>query len=103
MRILREPRNALLKQYRALLGTEGMEVSFADDAIDELAGIADRVNQQTENIGARRLYTVLERLLDDLSFRASELDDSKITIDREYVTERLEGIVSSEDITRYIL
>ena len=103
VRILREPRNALLKQYRALLGTEGMEVSFADDAIDELAGIADRVNQQTENIGARRLYTILERLLDDLSFRASELDDTKITIDREYVTERLEGIVSSEDITRYIL
>ncbi len=103
VRILREPRNALLKQYRALLGTEGMEVSFGDDAIDELAGIADRVNQQTENIGARRLYTVLERLLDDLSFRASELDESKITIDREYVTERLEGIVSSEDITRYIL
>ena len=103
VRILREPRNALLKQYRALLGTEGMEVSFADDAIDELAGIADRVNQQTENIGARRLYTILERLLDDLSFRASELDDTKITIDREYVAERLEGIVSSEDITRYIL
>ena len=103
VRILREPRNALLKQYRALLGTEGMEVSFADDAIDELAGIADRVNQQTENIGARRLYTILERLLDDLSFRASDLDDTKITIDREYVTERLEGIVSSEDITRYIL
>ena len=103
VRILREPRNALLKQYRALLGTEGMEVSFGDDAIDELAGIADRVNQQTENIGARRLYTILERLLDDLSFRASELDDTKITIDREYVTERLEGIVSSEDITRYIL
>ena len=103
VRILREPRNALLKQYRALLGTEGMEVSFGDDAIDELARIADRVNQQTENIGARRLYTILERLLDDLSFRASELDESKITIDREYVTERLEGIVSSEDITRYIL
>ena len=103
VRILREPRNALLKQYRALLGTEGMEVSFGDDAIDELARIADRVNQQSENIGARRLYTILERLLDDLSFRASELDDCKITIDREYVTERLEGIVSSEDITRYIL
>ena len=103
VRILREPRNALLKQYRALLGTEGMEVSFGDDAIDELAGIADRVNQQTENIGARRLYTILERLLDDLSFRASELNEIKITIDREYVTERLEGIVSSEDITRYIL
>jgi ATP-dependent HslUV protease ATP-binding subunit HslU len=103
VRILREPRNALLKQYRALLGTEGVEVTFGDDAIDELADIADRVNKQTENIGARRLYTVLERVLDDLSFRASELEESKITIDREYVTERLEDIVSSEDITRYIL
>ena len=102
-RILREPRNALLKQYRALLGTEGVEVAFGDDAIDELAEIADRVNQQTENIGARRLYTILERLLDDLSFRASELEESRIAIDREYVTERLEGIVSNEDITRYIL
>ena len=103
VRILREPRNALLKQYRALLCTEGVEVVFGDDAIDELADIADRVNKQTENIGARRLYTVLERVLDDLSFRASELEESKITIDREYVTERLEDIVSSEDITRYIL
>lgn len=103
VRILREPRNALLKQYRALLGTEGLEVTFSDDAIDELAGIADRVNQQTENIGARRLYTILERLLDDLSFRASELEENKVTIDRDYVTERLEDIVSSEDITRYIL
>ena len=103
VRILREPRNALLKQYRALLGTEGVEVVFGDDAIDELADIADRVNQQTENIGARRLYTVLERLLDDLSFRASELEEGKVIIDRRYVTERLEDIVSSEDITRYIL
>ena len=103
VRILREPRNALLKQYRALLGTEGIEVAFADDAIDELAGIADRVNVQTENIGARRLYTILERLLDDLSFRASELEERTITIDRDYVTERLEGIVSSEDVSRYIL
>ena len=103
VRILREPRNALLKQYRALLGTEGVEVAFDDDAIEELAGIADRVNQQTENIGARRLYTVLERLLDDLSFRASELEESKVTIDRKYVAERLDDIVSSEDVTRYIL
>ena len=103
VRILREPRNALLKQYRALLGTEGLEVAFGDDAIDELAGIADRVNQQTENIGARRLYTILERLLDDLSFRASELEETTVTIDRDYVAERLEDIVTSEDITRYIL
>ena len=103
MRILREPRNALLKQYRALLGTEGVEVTFSDDAIEELAAIADRVNQQTENIGARRLYTILERLLDDLSFRASDTTEGQVTIDRQYVTERLEDIVSSEDITRYIL
>ena len=103
VRILREPRNALLKQYRALLDTEGVEVVFSDDAIDELAAIADRVNQQTENIGARRLYTILERLLDDLSFRASDMTEAHVTIDRQYVTERLEDIVSSEDITRYIL
>ena len=103
MRILREPRNALLKQYRALLGTEGVEVTFSDDAIEELAAIADRVNQQTENIGARRLYTILERLLDDLSFRASDTTEGQVTIDRQYVTARLEDIVSSEDITRYIL
>ena len=103
MRILREPRNALLKQYRALLDTEGVEVTFSDDAIEELAAIADRVNQQTENIGARRLYTILERLLDDLSFRASDMTEAQVTIDRQYVTERLENIVSSEDITRYIL
>ena len=103
IRILREPRNALLKQYRALLGTEGMEVVFSDDAIEELAAIADRVNQQTENIGARRLYTILERLLDDLSFRASDMEAAQVTIDRPYVAERLEDIVSSEDITRYIL
>ena len=103
VRILREPRNALLKQYRALLDTEGVEVVFSDDAIEELAAIADRVNQQTENIGARRLYTILERLLDDLSFRASDMTEVQVTIDRQYVTERLEDIVSSEDITRYIL
>ena len=103
VRILREPRNALLKQYRALLDTEGVEVVFSDDAIEELAAIADRVNQQTENIGARRLYTILERLLDDLSFRASDMTQTQVTIDRRYVSERLEDIVSSEDITRYIL
>ena len=103
VRILREPRNALLKQYRALLDTEGVEVVFSDDAIEEIAAIADRVNQQTENIGARRLYTILERLLDDLSFRASDMTEAQVTIDRQYVTERLEDIVSSEDITRYIL
>jgi ATP-dependent HslUV protease ATP-binding subunit HslU len=103
VRILREPQNALLKQYKALLATEGIELEFEDDAIDELASIAAHVNQQTENIGARRLYTVLERLLDDISFDASELTDTRVVIDRQYVHERLEGIVKSEDLSHFIL
>jgi ATP-dependent HslUV protease ATP-binding subunit HslU len=103
VRILREPQNALLKQYKALLATEGIELVFEDDAIDELASIAAHVNQQTENIGARRLYTVLERLLDDISFDASELTDTQVVIDRQYVHERLEGIVKSEDLSHFIL
>ncbi len=103
MRILREPQNALLKQYKALLATEGIALDFMDDAIDELANIAERVNQQTENIGARRLYTILERLLDDLSFAAPEQADKYVMIDRPYVTERLEEVVKSEDLSHYIL
>src|SRR5919206_224715 len=97
VRILREPQNALIKQYKALLATEGITLEFTDDAIDELADIAERVNQQTENIGARRLYTILERLLDDLSFTASDRSDKHIMIDRHYVSERLEEVVKSED------
>lgn len=103
IRILREPQNALLKQYKALLETEGMELTFAEDAIDELASIAERVNRQTENIGARRLYTILERLLDDISFTAPDLEDEHVMIDRQYVIERLEDIVKSEDLSHYIL
>jgi len=103
VRILREPRNALIKQYEALLATEGITLEFTDDAIDELADIAERVNQQTENIGARRLYTILERLLDDLSFTAPDRSDKCVSIDRQYVTERLEDVVKSEDLSHYIL
>ena len=103
IRILREPQNALLKQYKALLDTEGMDLTFTDDAVDELANIAERVNQQTENIGARRLYTILERLLDDISFDAPDLEDQRITIDRQDVVECLEDIVKSEDLSHYIL
>jgi ATP-dependent HslUV protease ATP-binding subunit HslU len=103
IRILREPQNALLKQYKALLATEGMELTFAEDAVDELASIAERVNRQTENIGARRLYTILERLLDDISFTAPDLEDEHVMIDRQYVIERLEDIVKSEDLSHYIL
>jgi ATP-dependent HslUV protease ATP-binding subunit HslU len=103
MRILREPQNALLKQYKALLATEGLELTFTEDAVDELASIAERVNQQTENIGARRLYTILERLLDDISFAAPDLTEKRVVIDRQYVSKRLEDIVKSEDLSHYIL
>jgi ATP-dependent HslUV protease ATP-binding subunit HslU len=103
VRILCEPQNALIKQYKALLATEGIALEFTDDAIDELASIAERVNQQTENIGARRLYTILERLLDDLSFIAPEQSDKHVMIDRHYVSERLEEVVKSEDLSHYIL
>jgi ATP-dependent HslUV protease ATP-binding subunit HslU len=103
VRILREPQTALLKQYKALLITEGVELVFTDEAIDELASIAERVNRQTENIGARRLYTILERLLDDISFTAPDAPEKQVLIDRQYVSERLEDIVKSEDLSHYIL
>ena len=103
VRILREPQNALIKQYKALLATEGIDLEFTDDAIEELADIAERVNQQTENIGARRLYTILERLLDDLSFTAPDRSEKSISIDRQYVSACLEEVVKSEDLSHYIL
>jgi ATP-dependent HslUV protease ATP-binding subunit HslU len=103
VRILREPQNALLKQYKALLATEGIELVFTDDAIEALAGIAEQVNRQTENIGARRLYTILERLLDDISFAAPQLPEKHIVIDRQYVHARLDEIVKREDLSHYIL
>jgi ATP-dependent HslUV protease ATP-binding subunit HslU len=103
VRILREPQNALLKQYKALLSTEGVELVFTEDAIDELADLAERVNQQTENIGARRLYTILERLLDDISFTAPDSAEKRLEINRQYVSTRLEDIVKSEDLSHYIL
>jgi ATP-dependent HslUV protease ATP-binding subunit HslU len=103
IRILNEPQNALLKQYKALLATEGVELTFMEDAIEELASIAERVNHQTENIGARRLYTILERLLDSISFEAPDLTDTEVVIDRQYVCERLEDIVQREDLSHFIL
>lgn len=103
IRILHEPQNALLKQYKALLATEGLQLTFTDDAVEELATIAERVNRQTENIGARRLYTILERLLDEISFTAPDREEKFATIDRQYVVERLEDIVKSEDLSHYIL
>ncbi|AKJ05029.1 ATP-dependent HslUV protease ATP-binding subunit HslU [Archangium gephyra] len=103
VRILREPRNSLIRQYTALLATEGVRLDFSDDAILELARIAQSVNERTENIGARRLHTVLERLLDDVSFHASEQGPKDLQIDATYVRERLASVVQDEDLSRYIL
>jgi ATP-dependent HslUV protease ATP-binding subunit HslU len=103
IRILREPENALLKQYTALLATEDVSIEFSDDGIEEIARLAAQVNDQTENIGARRLHTMLEHLLEDVSFRASELAGEKVFVDAAYVTERLSDLVKSEDLSRYIL
>jgi ATP-dependent HslUV protease ATP-binding subunit HslU len=102
-RILTEPRNALTRQYIALLATEGITVDFTDDAIAELARIAAEVNQRSENIGARRLHTILERLLEDVSFDAPDLDEKQLRVDADYVSARLSDIVRDEDLSRYIL
>jgi ATP-dependent HslUV protease ATP-binding subunit HslU len=103
VRILTEPKNALLKQYEALLDTEGVHLTFGSDAIDEIARIASDVNERTENIGARRLHTVLERLLDDVSFAAPEMNGKEVAIDAAYVRDRLLPILKNEDLSRYIL
>ncbi|MFH1015183.1 MAG: ATP-dependent protease ATPase subunit HslU [Nitrospirota bacterium] len=103
IRILTEPYNALTKQYTALLATENVEISFRKDAVEEIAGIAATVNEKTENIGARRLHTVLEKLLEDISFEAPEKKNGKLPIDREYVRTKLADIAKDEDLSRYIL
>ena len=103
IRILTEPQNALIKQYVALMDTENLRLVFRDDAIAEIAAIAAEVNQTTENIGARRLHTVVERLLESLSFDAPEMGGREIVIDAAYVREKLNDIVKNEDLSRYIL
>ncbi|AEG14586.1 ATP-dependent protease ATPase subunit HslU [Desulfofundulus sp. TPOSR] len=103
LQILTEPENALIKQYTALLATEGVNVKFSQDSLVEIAKIAYTVNEQTENIGARRLHTIMEKLLEDLSFDAPELQGQTITIDRDYVQQKLGDIVKNEDLSRYIL
>jgi ATP-dependent HslUV protease ATP-binding subunit HslU len=103
VRILTEPQNALLKQYVALMKTEGVDLAFADDAVDELARIAATVNARTENIGARRLHTVLERLLEQISFDAPEMHGKAVRIDAAYVHDRLNEVLANEDLSRYIL
>ncbi|CAG7603164.1 ATP-dependent protease ATPase subunit ClpY [Paenibacillus solanacearum] len=101
--ILKEPQNALTKQYTALLETEGIQVQFSDEAILEIARIAAEVNQNTDNIGARRLHTILEKLLEDLSFEAPDITLESIVISPEYVKEKLSGIVQNRDLSQYIL
>jgi len=103
VRILREPENALTLQYEALLATEGIKLVFEDEAIEEIARIAAEVNARTENIGARRLHTVMEKLLEDVSFDAADLRGRQITITREYVQRELAEIVEDENLSRYIL
>jgi ATP-dependent HslUV protease ATP-binding subunit HslU len=103
VRILTEPQNALIRQSTALLATEEVALTFTKDGIEEIAATAASVNERTENIGARRLHTVLERLLDEISFDAPERPGAKVTIDAAYVRDRLADIVKSEDLSRYIL
>jgi ATP-dependent HslUV protease ATP-binding subunit HslU len=103
VRILTEPRSALVKQYMALMETEGIELSFTDDAIHRIADFATIVNERTENIGARRLHTVMEKLLDEISFEGPDLRDKRVVIDEAYVTRMLADIVKNDDLSRYIL
>ncbi|MGM0644329.1 MAG: ATP-dependent protease ATPase subunit HslU [Thermodesulfobacteriota bacterium] len=102
-RILTEPKNAIVLQYIALLRTEGVSLEFTDDALSRISGIAVKVNSTTENIGARRLHTLMEKVLEDILFNAPDIDEKQIVIDADFVDEQLENIVEDEDLSRYIL
>lgn len=103
VRILVEPDNALTKQYEALLQTEGIEMKFSDEAVRKIATIASEVNQETENIGARRLHTLLEKLLEDLSFEAADIHLETLEITEQYVEEKLGSIAKNRDLSQFIL
>jgi len=103
VRILTEPENALIRQYEALMGTEGVTVAFTADAVDEIADIAEKVNADAENIGARRLHTVVEKVMEDISFAAPNIAEKSIRIDRHYVQDHLKDILISQDLRRFIL
>jgi ATP-dependent HslUV protease ATP-binding subunit HslU len=103
IRILKEPKNALIKQYQALLDTEGIKLTFTEDAIQEIAAFATRVNESMENIGARRLHTILEKLLEEVSFDGPDLKKKVVKIDAAYVRKQLADIVKDQDLSRYIL
>jgi ATP-dependent HslUV protease ATP-binding subunit HslU len=103
IRILTEPKNALVTQYKALLKTEGIDLRFDGSAIEEIASLASKVNESMENIGARRLHTVMEKLLDEISFDAPDMKEKTAAIDRKYVSEKLMDILEDENLSRYIL
>jgi ATP-dependent HslUV protease ATP-binding subunit HslU len=102
-KILTEPDNALLKQYTELLKTEGISLTFSNDAIDQIADISVEINDRNENIGARRLHTVLEKIIEDISFSAPDLKDKGVLIDSDYVNNKLKDIVKDRDLSKYIL
>jgi ATP-dependent HslUV protease ATP-binding subunit HslU len=103
IRILTEPQNALVKQYQGLLGTEGLEVVFTPDAVEEIATMAVEINSSSENIGARRLHTIMEKVMEDISFEASDLEQGQVRIDRQYVLQKVQSIVKDSDLSKYIL
>ncbi len=103
VRILLEPKNALITQYKALMETEGIELIFEDGSVEAIAEMASKVNDRMENIGARRLHTVMEKLVDEISFDAPDLDEKDVTVDQPYVAEKLEDILEDENLSRYIL
>jgi ATP-dependent HslUV protease ATP-binding subunit HslU len=103
VRILKEPKNSLTRQQVALLGTEGIELEFTDDAVEHMAKLAFDLNRKTQNIGARRLYTILERVLEDINFEAPDLDKKQIKITAETVKQRLAELIKDEDLTHFIL
>jgi ATP-dependent HslUV protease ATP-binding subunit HslU len=103
LRILREPKNALTRQYAALLAADGIEVEFADEALEEIARLAAEVNQRTQNIGARRLHTMFEKLLEDPLFDAPDRLSGKVVVDRAYVERKLSKLAGDEDLSKYIL
>ena len=103
LRILTEPHNALTRQYEALLGTEKIDLTFTKEGLEEVAAFAEETNARTENIGARRLYTIMEKILSDISFEAPEKPGEKISIDKDYVNQHLEELRNDQDLSRYIL
>ncbi|MEQ1762674.1 MAG: AAA family ATPase, partial [Pyrinomonadaceae bacterium] len=102
-RILTQPKNSLIKQYQALLGTEGIDLEFTEDAISKLAEMTAEINRDTENIGARRLHTLLERLLEEISFEGAELESKHQLIDATYVSAKLDSLVENRDLRQYVL